>query len=82
MEYDFERFLFDSGEECNSKAEFIARIEREMHSVANVERGIDYIERQLYIRRLLGAKFCAERGFPQDTDLYNSQIFDLLDRLR
>lgn len=81
MDLNFEEFLKSSKESCKTKLEFVKRIEREEEAAKaiNIE---NFLERDHYLKRLSNAKFCAEHGAIKEKDDHNSQLIDLIDRLK
>jgi len=81
MEYDYEKFLEDSGEDCNSKRSFIEKANAEIKMVLEHNEGDTFLARKSYLMRLENAKFCALYGIYKEKDEYNSATSNLLDRL-
>lgn len=81
MDLNFEEFLKSSKESCKTKLEFVTRIEREEAAAKaiNIE---NFLERDHYLLRLSNAKFCVEHGTIKEKDDHNSQLINLIDRLK
>jgi len=82
MDYDFDKFLKESESSCKTKADFVGRINDEEDAVSKINDGQNFIERQLYLKRLDNAKFCTEKGAMKEKDMYNADLLKLLGRLK
>jgi hypothetical protein len=82
MDFDFETFLRESEISCRTKTDFVKRIIDEVEAVTKIKDEQSPLERELYLRRLNNAKFCIEKGAMKDKDKYNSDLLELLDRLK
>ena len=82
MDYDFDKFLKESKSSCNTKADFVRRINDKKDAVSKINDGQRFMERQLYLKRLDNAKFCTEKGAMKEKDMYNADLLKLLGRLK
>jgi hypothetical protein len=82
MDYNFEDFLEQSKASCKTKSDFIKKISREEESVSKIQGGPDFLDKQLYLKRLSNAKFCAEHRVIKEKDKFDNDLLELLDRLQ
>ncbi len=82
MEFDFDKFLRESKENCKTKIDFVTRIEDEKTIVSKINDIKIYREKQAYMKRLDKAKLYTEHGMINEPDLHNEYLRKLLDGLK
>ena len=82
MKYDFPQFLKDSQELCKTKDDFIKIISNEIQLVKKIPSDtLYYLDRQLYLTRLEGAKFTAQTGQSNYEGRFHEDLTKLMDKL-
>ena len=81
MAKDFCDFIEDSKNSCRTKVDFVSKIDNEQAAVSKLDNVQSSIQKEIYLRRLDNAKFCAQKGVMKFEDTYNEDLRKLLDNL-